>query len=258
MPRLEIEIDDKGDFVGQTPAELEAILKRIEAEHYKSGYGKGVEQSASKAKQQIEDGIKHEMAKREAMEPLEKERVARVMSENEGLSSKVAEMARESDRLLKSREESHARELIDRTEKIARRDARIKDLTKTSIRTDAQRAGARDESLDELEVILSHYIGFDDEMQPFVKNPDGTAQLQHGKPVAVSAFVQQYVESHPHHRRPANPRGGDPRRGASLSHSGSGGTTVDAARNRIEKDNDRSAGAINDLFNATRKAGTAA
>jgi hypothetical protein len=249
MPKLEIEIDDKGDFVGAPPAEVEAILKRIEAEHYKIGVGKGYQQAATEAKAQIEEGIKYELAKKDAMAPLEKERVSRLESDHAEMTTKLAETMRESDRLLKSREEAHARELIDRAERLKRRDLRIVDLTKSQVRAEAINAGARDESLDELELVLNHYIGFDDEMVPFVKNLDGTPQLLHGKQIPITTFVKQYLENHPHHRKPAPGRGGDARRGASLS--GGSPANLDAARTRLERD--RSPEAINELFLAGRK-----
>lgn len=256
MPRVEIEIDDKGELLGSAPAELDAIFKRIEAEHHKVGYGKGVEQAAKDAKKQIEDTVALELARKAALDPLEKERVSRIETENASLAAKLADTSRESDRLIKSREESHARETVAAAERLKLREGRIRDLTKQQIRADAKAAGARDESLDELEIILNNYVGFDDDMMPVVKGADGTAMLQHGKPVALSAFVQQYVENHPHHRKPVNGRGGEMRRGASFN-SGGGANTLDAARSRIEKDNDRSAGAINDLFNASRKSSAA-
>lgn len=253
MPRFDIELDDKGEFVGTAPAEVDAIFKRIEAEHYRIGVGKGYEQAAKEAKQQIDDTVRFELAKKDAMAPLEKERVSKIEADNADLMVKLTESARDHDRLLKNREETHARELLDRADRLTRRDARIRDLTKTQVRQEARVAGARDESLEELEMILTNYIGFDDDMSPFVKNLDGTPQLLHGKAIPLATFVGQYVENHPHHRKPAPGRGGDARRGASLS--GGSPASVEAARGRLE--HDRSPEAINELFLASRKASTA-
>lgn len=252
MPKLELEIDDKGEFVGNLPPEVDTILKRVEAEHYKIGVGKGYQQAAQEAKQQIEDSVKYELAKKDAMAPLEKERISRIEADNAELTTKLTDTMRENDRLLKSREESHARELLDRADRLKRRDTRIMDLTKSQIRSEALSAGAREESLDELQLVLGHYIGFNDEMEPFVKNLDGTPQLLHGKPVPLTTFVKQYLENHAHHRKPAPGRGGDARRGASFS--GGAPASLDAAKTRLE--HDRSPDAINELFLAGRKTAT--
>lgn len=250
MPRLEIEIDDKGELIGEVPGELAGILKRIEAEHHKVGYGKGVEQAAKDARKQIDETIALEKARFEALQPLERERVASIERDNQTLTSTLNERAKEFDRTLKSREEAHANEVVKSAERAKLLQGRIRDMTKTQIRAEALQAGARDESLDELAIILDQYVGYDDDMQPFVKQADGTAQLQHGKPLPIGAFVKQYLDAHPHHRRAPAGRGGDGRRGASLSGAGTT-TSVEAARARIEG-GDRSASAINDLFNAGR------
>ena len=208
MPAFTIELDDKGDFNGEMPAEIQQILARTGAEQYKVGYGKGVEQAAKEAKKQIEDTINLEKQRMAAMEPLEKERVARIEAENQSLASRLADLSKESDRTLKSREESHAREIVQRTEAIKRREERIMQLTKSQIRIEAAQAGARDESLDELEIILGNYVGYDDDMMPFVKGADGQPQTVAGKPVGLSAFVTQYLNAHPHHRKVVAGRGG--------------------------------------------------
>lgn len=252
MPTIQFELDDKGEPVGDLPPELQSILKRVEAEHHKIGYGTGVQQAAKDAKKQIEDAIAFEKARLDAQQPLEKERVARIEADNQTLSARLAELSKESDRTLKTREEAHARELVQSADRIKRRDERIQALTESSIRADAVAAGAREESLDEIAFLVGKFIGFDDDMMPFIKQADGTPQLQAGKPIPISAFVKQYLDTHQHHRKAATGRGGDARGGASLRGQAAPKGNADAIRQQIAE-GDRSATTLNKLYEATRK-----
>lgn len=252
MPQYTVEFDDKGELIGESPQELAALFKRTETAAYGQGYGKGVEKAAQDAKKQIEDNVKAEVARLNALAPLEAEKHARIAEENTLLQGRLTELAKESDRALKQREEAHAREIVARTESLAKRDTRIRELVKSQIRADALGYGAREESLPELELILINAVGYDDDMVPFIRDESGQPLHQHGKPIGLSTYVKQYLESHPHHRKPPAGRGGDARGGASF-HGHHGATmTVEAAKTRIES-GDRSIGSINDLFNATRK-----
>lgn len=252
MPRIELEVDDKGEFVGQLPAEVDAILKRVEASAHGQGYGKGVAKAAEDAKKQIEDNVKAEVARLNALAPLEKEKYSRIDEENTSLKTQVLELAREHDRSLKSREENHARELLDRAEALKKRNARIVDLTKGQLRVEARAAGARDESAEELEVILHTSVGYNDDMEPFVKNPDGSQKLVHGKPQSLAAFVKEYLDTHPHHRKAPAGQGGGARGGATLHGAAHPPASIESARARIDG-GDRSLDAINDMFQAGRR-----
>ena len=177
-----------------------------------------------------------------------------IEEENKTLKTQLTDIMRESGRTLTKREEAHAEEITKRAEALKRREQKIQTLVNANLRALAAQAGARDESLSELEVILQHRIGYSDDMEPFVKDEAGEPASVHGKPLSMEAFVKQYLDNHPHHRKPVQGRGSDARRGASLATHGSGdATSVDAVRQRIEA-GDRSPSAINDLFLAsTRK-----
>lgn len=253
MPRLEIELDDKGEILGEVPEGLTALFKRTESSAYGQGYGKGVEQAAKDAKKQIEDNVKAELLRRDAMAPMEREKYQRIDEENATLKQRIAEAMRDGDRAMKAREEAHARELVDRTEALKRRDLKIRELVKARLSALATAAGARDESLPELEVILGSTIGFDDDMEPFVQGEDGQPKLLHGKPISLASWVKDYLDTHPHHRKPPTGYGGNARGGATFQSYGREGTvSLDAARKRINE-GDRSPGAIEELFQATRK-----
>lgn len=251
MPQFTVEVDDKGDFVGTLPAEVDAIIKRIEITANGMGQRAGMQKASETAKVDLDSALKAERAKFEAQMPLEREKWQTVEEENKALKTQMTDSMRESSRQAAKREEAHAEEITKRADAINRRNARIQALVAANLKALAAQNGARDESLGELEVILQHRIGFDDDMEPYVKDETGERFLQHGKPVSIDAFVKTYLDNHPHHRKPTPGRGGDARRGASLTGGGTN-TTVDGARARIEQ-GDRSAGAINDLFLAGRK-----
>lgn len=253
MPQFTIEVDDKGDFVGTVPAEVEAIIKRVEVASHGAGYGKGVEQAAKDAKKQIEDNVRAEIAKIEASMPLEREKHARAEEELKTLSKRLVDDSREHLSTLRSREEKHAQELVDRAEALKKRNAQIIELTAGNLKAEAIRHGAREESLDELAIVLANFIGYDDDMRSFVKDPDGREKLVHGKPVSVPSFVKDYLDSHPHHRKAPAGRGGGAPGGASYRQpGGSAPPDVQAARRRIEE-GDRTDASINALFEASRK-----
>jgi hypothetical protein len=106
--------------------------------------------------------------------PLERAKWAQIEEDHKSLQTRLIETESEHNRTLKAREESHARELLDRADALKKRNGRIVELTKAQLRGEARAAGARDESAEELEVILHSAIGYNDDMEPFVKNADGS------------------------------------------------------------------------------------
>jgi hypothetical protein len=254
MTRLEIEIDDKGEFVGDLPEPLKAILTREQTMSYGNGFKNGVSETTEKTKKQFEDTLKLELAKKEALAPLEREKFARIEEENAALNARLTESMRESNQTLRAREEAHARELLNRTDALSTRNARITALVGEQLEGLAMSAGAREESLPELKVILGNYIGFSDDMEPFIKGEDGQPRrLSNGNPVTLKAFVKDYIDSHAHHKAPSKGVGGGARGGA-VARGYQAGTTpsLDAAKARIDR-GDRSNGAITELFEASRK-----
>ena len=254
MPKFDIEVDDKGEFVGAIPPEFDSILTRIKTSSHGEGYGKGSQKAAEEAKQQIADAIKAEKLRLEMQAPQERAKFDEIDARNKLLATQVESMAQEHRKTLTQTAEAHALEITKRADALTKRNQRIQALVTANLRAQAAQAGARDESLGELEVILQHRIGFDDDMEPYVKGEDGQpAKTAAGNPLAIDVFVKQYLDNHPHHRKPAPGKGGDARRGASLSgQSQTGVPSADAAAQRIQQ-GDRSADAVNDLYLATRK-----
>ena len=252
MPKFEIEIDDKGDFQGQLPNELAAVLDRIKATAHGEGYGKGNQKAAEEAKAQIASTVAAEKAKWEAMLPAERAKWAEIEEANKHLKSQYEAATQQSRKTLTEREEAHAAEITRRVERETKRDSKIKDLVNQNLRALAARNGAREESLTELEIVLQSRIGYDEDMTPFVRGEDGQpAKTTAGNPVSLETFVKQYLESHPHHRKAPAGAPGNARGGASY-HGQPSTVTRDAAAARIEG-GDRSPAAINDLFEAGRQ-----
>lgn len=253
MPKFEIEIADDGTLAGTPPTELDAIFKRIETTAHGSGYTKAKAETEEAAKARIEAAVIAERARLEALAPLQRDQYERESAENKTLKAQLLDVSRSHSDALKQQEERHAQALLERTERNKKFADRIVSLTKDALKGYATRYGARDESLPELEVILHSSIGYDDDMQPYVRNPDGSKRTVQGKDLPLDAFVKEYLESHTHHRKPQQAGGGGARGGATV-HGFHGGVqpSVDAARARIES-GDRSADAINDLWNALPK-----
>lgn len=254
MPRLELEIDEKGDIVGEIPPPLKALVEREQTMSYGNGFKNGSSETAEKAKKQFEDTLKLELAKKDALAPMEREKLARYEEENNALNARLTEAMRDKTQTLREREEAHARELLGRSDALKARDQRIATLVGDQLEGLAMSAGAREESLPELKLILSNYVGFTDQMEPFVKGEDGQPRrLANGQAVTLKAFVKDYLETHPHHRKPASGHGGGARGGATFHGYTRDTVSADAAKQRITN-GDRSPGAINELFEATRKA----
>jgi len=255
MPKIEVELDDKGEFVGTLPTELDAVLQRIKATAHGEGYGKGNQKAAEEAKQQIADAIKAEKLKLDLQAPLEREKWAGIDEQNKLLKTQLETTLAESRKQTTLLSETHAIETTKRMEALAKRDERVRTLVNANLSALAAQAGARDESLAELAVILQNRIGYDDDMAPFVRDeqdPTKPAKTAAGNPLTLDVFVRQYLETHQHHRKPAPGKGGDARRGASLSGGHQGIPSAEAAGQRVS-DGDRSPEAINELYLATRK-----
>lgn len=252
MPRFEIEVDDKGDFVGDVPSELGEILKRSEIAAYGNGVRNGKSTAAEEAKKQIEESVRLAKAQWESSLPLEREQWQRAEEEAKALKAQVLDLSRAHQKTLQQREDQHAEERLRLAESVKQRDTRIKHVVMQNLKALAAQAGARDESLPELEVIFGSSIGFDDTMEPFVAGSDGQPRLLHGKPITLAQFVKDYLDTHPHHRKPDPRRGGYATGGASLRGGSGERPSTEGAEARIHS-GDRTAGAINELFEAHRK-----
>jgi hypothetical protein len=252
MAKFELELDDKGEFVGSLAPEVSAVLDRIKSTAHGEGFGKGNQKAAAEAKAQIDSAIAAERAKWDAALPIERAKWADIESMNTHLKTQLDAQTQQTRKAQLEREEAHAAEITRRVDRENKRDTAIRALVNQNLRALASSVGARDESLGELEVILQHRIGYDDDMQAYVKAEDGSrAKTTAGNDLPIDVFVKQYLDNHPHHRKAPAGKPGNAAGGASY-HGHTTTVTVDAAKTRIDS-GDRSPDAINDLFAATRR-----
>jgi hypothetical protein len=249
VAKIEVELDDKGELAGKLPAELEALFKRTETTSYGTGLTKGREAALAEAQKLADEKLAQERAKWEKDNPVA--RVKELEEENLKFRESEATLAKRYGDNARQREETHAKEMADRAEQVAKRDAQLTKALKATIRGAAMAAGARDESLAELENLLIARVTRDADLEPVVLGDDEKPITVQGKPISVETFVKQYIDRNQHHKKPQGGKGGGASGGASL-HGGGQVPSEDAARARIEA-GDKSPAAIDALFQATRK-----
>jgi hypothetical protein len=251
MPKFEVEVDDKGEVVGNLPAEIDALFKRTETTSYGTGLKKGREDALTEATKATEERLKAEREKWEKEHPQQTARLKELEEEANRLREAEITLTRRFTEQSRTREENHAKEIADRAEAITKRDRKLREMLKTAISNESRLAGARDESLPKLEILLSHAIDFDENLELYVRGEDGKPLLKQGKPVTPAEYIREYLGTNPEFRAPVGGAGGGARGGA--HHQGHGSTVTETAAVERIQQGDRSAGAINALFEAARK-----
>lgn len=252
MARFEIELDDKGDFVGQLPPEVAEAHKRIGIMAHGNGFQAGQSKASEEAKKQIAESLAAERAKWDAQLPLERAKWDAVDAENAAIKSQLTDTMREHGKTLNRLSESHAEEITKRAQALDRRNAKIAGLVQANIRGLLTQYGAADGAVPMLEhFLLERHVGFDEDMEPYVKGEDGKpAKTNTGNPITLDTFVKQYIESTPQFRKAPQGQGGGARGGASFSQGFNGGApSFKAAQERIDS-GDRGGDAITELFNS--------
>jgi hypothetical protein len=238
MPKVEFEIGEDGT-IGTLPEPLQKFLdKKINDAHTRA-YSKAAEE----ARRQVGDPVD-----REKLRQLEDEKKAREIAD--------LERDKQYDAAAKLRDEKWQGELQKRDQEIQRRDSRLRDSLRAEIRAAAVRAGARDESLAELEAILSGRLDLNPDLQPFVKGDDGQPAIDKktGAPVSIEGLVSGYLDTHQHHRAAPAGTGGGARGGASFA-SGSGtdaAARLASAKEKLQR-GDRSPAVMQDFREAQRE-----
>jgi hypothetical protein len=252
MARIELDIDDKGEIVGDVPEALKGIFTRIENTAHTAGFGKGNAKAAEEAKAQIASAVSAAKADMEREAPIRAEKFAAMEGEHKSLQKRLLDQEQEHTRTLSSIGEKHARELLDRADAIKKRNERVEELTLEALKAEARSFGALDNMLDDVATLLRSHVGFDDDMRAYVRNPDGSPKTVQGKPQTLSAFVKEFLDSKPSFRKAPAPAGGSARGGASMHGHQRTTTSVEAASARIDG-GDRSLGAIHELILANRE-----
>jgi hypothetical protein len=216
MPTVEVEIGDDGK-IGTLP---EAVQKFLD---------KRIGEATSSAKAAAAKDLEAKIAdlKRGGLDAADRERLKTLEGDLSRANEEVAKAKGDAAEAERIRSERHAKELKERDDKVKaahgevdKRTKRIRELVGKDIKIAALQAGAREESLDELEQLLGPSIGLDDALQAFVQdaNEAGKARLdKDGKPVSIEGFVAEYLTAHPHHKSAPVGRGGRATGGRSLS-----------------------------------------
>lgn len=187
---LTIELDEKGN-IGTLPEKVQTFLDTRINDAFKRG--------AEKVEKELKPRLRSEV---------DEERLKTLESENSRFKEAEAKRKGEHEEAKKIAEERHAAELKEREDKltakeqeIARRDERLRAMLKSEVRAAAAAAGARTESLPELEKLLGAELDLDPtSLEPFVKGAEGKPKTdKDGKPITIEGFVTQYLADHPHH-----------------------------------------------------------
>lgn len=253
MPVLNIEVDDKGQIVGELPDALKTHIgtaidttlktkeKELSDRAFNEGFAKGNAKKADELRPHIIDP-----AERERMKTLEKELEDR----------KIADLERDKkyEEANAIREKRYQDELSKKDEAIGLRESKLKAGARSEIKAAALKFGARDESLDELASILAGEIHFDEKLDPIVMGTDGKAAVDaKGQPLTIEGRVRAYLDSHRHHVKGQEGHGGGAGRGATfdnLSDDARAAQEKVAAAEKALAENPRSDAAVLDLHNA--------
>lgn len=123
-------------------------------------------------------------------DPVETERLKTLETELEQYRIKDAEAGKRYEEAIAIRE---AREKAERDRlqaELDRRTERLKRAAHAEIKAEALKAGAREESLDELVALLGTRISLNDDLEPVVDGAD-----------SIAALVVGYLDAKPHHRK---------------------------------------------------------
>jgi hypothetical protein len=221
-----IEVDEQGN-IGTLPEPVQAFVNKAINEAFKRGAQK----------------VEREMSSR-AIDPAERERLLQAQADANLLREEIATRDKNFEEAARLREERFQRELDQREQtlksketEIGRRDARLRGMLGAEIRAAAVAAGAREESLPELQKLLGADLDLDEHLEPFVKGEGNAPKLdKDGKPVSIEGLVREYLASHPHHLRGGQSQSGRAQGGASIGRSVAAPSPADEAVERLAAD----------------------
>lgn len=235
--KIEIDIDDATG----APTSLPDALKPWTQKQFNEGFQKG---SAKKA---------------EELTPLITDPAKVATLENENRQLKIAQLESENKHKEAQalRDEQHKKDIDTRDTAIKTRDERLRLGVNAEIKAAALKAGARNESLDELTKLLGGEIHFDEQLNPFVKGADGKPAVDDKQqPLTIEGRVVQYLDKNRHHLRPTAGDGGGAGGGATFSHLPSGLRELEEKRAALKTriaNNSRDDAAVTDLHEVNQQ-----
>ncbi len=217
MATVEIEIGENGE-IGKLPEDIQKFLdKRIN-----DAYQKGADKAEARFKSLIVD-------------PKEIERLRTVEKEAEDQRIALLERDKKYEEAQQIRDKRHNDALKAEQDAHGKTKTKIRELVGKSVRAAAVEAGARAESLDELERLIGADVDLDDELNPFIKGKDGNALAdKDGNRIGIEGYVADYLERKPHHKAAPPAKGGKAPGGASLRGPTPPTNELDRLRQRAE------------------------
>jgi hypothetical protein len=220
VAKIEVEIGDNGD-IGTLPDPIQKFLDGRINDAFKRGAEK----------------VEKELKEKGALTEVERQKLKSLEEENSRHQEAEAKRNGEHQKAIEIAEKRHADAIRDRDEKLTARDAEIARRTdrlraslKSDIRAAATAAGARADSLPELEKLLGAEVDLDDKLEAFVKDDKGQPKLgKDNKPITIEGLVQQYLLDHPHHLSTRRGQNGKAAGGLTFAGGKVGGTEVDQA-----------------------------
>lgn len=219
MATVEIEIGENGE-IGTLPEQVQKFFdKRIN-----EAYQKGADKSEKALKSLIVD-------------PKEIERLRTIEKEAEEQRIALLERDKNYEEAQKIRDKRHQAELDAERQSHGKTKTKIRELVGKSVRAAAVEAGARAESLDELERLIGADVDFDEDWNPFIKDKDGKPLADaKGEKVSVEGYVADYLERKPHHKAAPPVKGGKAPGGASLRGGNGPISELDRLRQRADSE----------------------
>jgi hypothetical protein len=221
-----IDVDEQGN-IGTLPEPVQAFVNKAINEAFKRGAQK----------------VEREMSGR-SIDPAERERLNQAVADANLLREEIATRDKNFEEAARLREERFQRELDQREQtlksketEIGRRDARLRGMLGAEIRAAAVAAGAREESLPELQKLLGADLDLDENLDPFVKGEGNAPKLdKDGKPVSIEGLVREYLASHPHHLAGGRSQSGRAQGGAAIGRAGVTSSPMDESMDRLAQD----------------------
>jgi hypothetical protein len=134
MPKFEVELDDKNEFVGTLAPEFTSVLERIKSASHGEGFGKGAQKAAEEAKAQIASTVAAEKVKLDAQFAADRMKWGEIEELNKVLKTQLDGTLQEHRKTLTAQSESHADEITRRAKAMNARDEQIKELVNASLK----------------------------------------------------------------------------------------------------------------------------
>ncbi len=170
----------------------------------------------------IRDRIKDIKSKTVA-DPASIEKVKLLEEENERFKVEEAERLKNYDEARRLSEERFTKRESELRAEVERRTQRLADMTTAEIKAAAVKLGARQESLDDIAVILGKRVAIDEESLDVIVLDLAGKRIDGG---TIEALVKDTLDAKPYFVQPAKPGGGA--RGGAFQHTGSVGNAEQA------------------------------